>query len=91
MKSNDSHGAEDLLPLVYEELRKLAAAESMRRILIENARRKLRVRHGGELDKVSASATGFDVAAPQLNDAELLRLNDALDASRRMTPARPSW
>src|SRR5262245_26809753 len=34
-----------------------AAAEAMRRILIENARRKLRVRHGGELIKVNASAT----------------------------------
>ena len=56
-----------------------AAAEAMRRILIENARRKLRVRHGGELTKVNASATGFDLAAPQLDDADLLRLNDALD------------
>ena len=51
----------------------------MRRILIDNARRKHRVRHGGELEKVSASATGFDVAAPALDDAELLRLNEALD------------
>lgn len=56
-----------------------AAAESMRRILIDNARRKHRIRHGGELEKVSASATGFDVASPQLNDEELIRLNDALD------------
>jgi len=56
-----------------------AAAEAMRRILIENARRKLRVRHGGQLVKVSASTTSFDVAAPQLDDADLLRLNDALD------------
>jgi RNA polymerase sigma factor (sigma-70 family) len=38
------------------------------------------VRHGGELKKVNASATGFDVAAPQLDDADLLRLNDALGA-----------
>lgn len=123
MESNDSHRADEILSLVYEELRKLAAAkmaregpdqtlqptalvhevwlrlggdnqpawknrahffaaaaEGMRRILIENARRKLRVRHGGELDKVSASATGFDVPAPQLNDAELLRLDEALDS-----------
>jgi RNA polymerase sigma factor (TIGR02999 family) len=123
MKANDSHGPEEILSLVYEELRKLAAAkmareepgqtlqptalvhevwlrlggeiqpawknrahffaaaaEGMRRILIENARRKLRVRHGGELDKVSASATGFDVPAPQLHDSELLRLDDALDS-----------
>src|SRR5437667_6508980 len=86
----DSKAAQDLLPLVYEELRKLAAhkmaneapgqtlqptalvheawlrlvrsdqqswqnrahffgaaAEAMRRILIENARRKRALRHGG--------------------------------------------
>jgi RNA polymerase sigma factor (TIGR02999 family) len=57
-----------------------AAAESMRRILIENARRKLRIRHGGELTRVNASATGFDIAAPQLNDVDLICLNDALEA-----------
>ena len=56
-----------------------AAAEGMRRILIDSARRKLRIRHGGELEKVSASATGFDLASPELDDAELLLLNDALD------------
>src|SRR5947208_7108125 len=87
----DSKAAQDLLPLVYEELRKLAAhkmaneapghtlqptalvheawlrlagegaeqwngrghffaaaAEAMRRILVENARRKQRLKHGGE-------------------------------------------
>src|SRR5258708_29767295 len=57
-----------------------AAAEAMRRILIENARRRRALRHGGEFEKVSANATGFDVAAPQMDDAELLLLNDAMDA-----------
>jgi RNA polymerase sigma factor (TIGR02999 family) len=57
-----------------------AAAEAMRRILIENARRKRAVRHGGELEKVSASATGFDFASPEADDEELLLINDALDA-----------
>ena len=56
-----------------------AAAEGMRRILIDSARRKLRIRHGGDLEKVSASATGFDIANPELDDAGLLVLNDALD------------
>jgi RNA polymerase sigma factor (TIGR02999 family) len=56
-----------------------AAAEGMRRILIENARRKRAVRHGGELAKVSASETGFDVAAAHEADDELLLVNDALD------------
>jgi RNA polymerase sigma factor (TIGR02999 family) len=96
--SGDRAAAEQLLPLVYDELRRLAArkmsvekpgqtlnatalvheaylrligskegekqkwdgrghffaaaAEAMRRILVENARRKSRVKHGGELDRV---------------------------------------
>lgn len=57
-----------------------AAAEAIRRILIENARRRQAVRHGGGLEKVSANATGFDVAAPEMGDTELLRLNEALEA-----------
>src|SRR5687768_9141350 len=92
IQSGDPAAAEQLLPLVYEELRRLAAcrlahespgqtlqatalvheaylrlvdvdepqswngrghffaaaAEAMRRILIENARRKLSPKHGGE-------------------------------------------
>ncbi len=56
-----------------------AAAEAMRRILIENARRKHAVRHGGELEKVSANSTGFDIAAPELGSAELLLLHEALN------------
>jgi RNA polymerase sigma factor (TIGR02999 family) len=118
----DPEAADQILPLVYDELRKLAAAkmagesagqtlqptalvheawlrlggdaqpqwksraqffaaasEAMRRILIDNARRRRAIRHGGDLEKVSASVTGFDVAAPELADAELLRLNEALD------------
>lgn len=56
-----------------------AAAEGMRRILIENARRRKAQRHGGGLERLSAHATGFDLAAPA-DDDELLRLHDALDA-----------
>src|SRR5262245_46815560 len=96
IESGDSSAAEQLLPLVYDELRKLAAhrlarekpgqtlqatalvheafvrlvdgvasqqwdgrghffaaaAEAMRRILVENARRKLRVKRGGERKRV---------------------------------------
>jgi RNA polymerase sigma factor (TIGR02999 family) len=52
----------------------------MRRILIENARRKRAVRHGGDYAKVSANETGFDLAAPTESDDELLLLNEALDA-----------
>lgn len=122
IEQGDPHAAGELLPLVYDELRKLAAsklaresggqtlqatalvhevwlrlggdqqpawanrahffaaaAEGMRRILIDNARRKLAQRHGGGLEKLSASDTGFDLAsAPE--DNELLLINEALDA-----------
>jgi RNA polymerase sigma factor (TIGR02999 family) len=121
--AGEATAAEQILPLVYGELRKLAAAklaressahtlqptalvheawlrlggdvqeswknrahffaaaaEAMRRILIENARRRQAACHGGGLEKVSANATGFDVAAPELADGDLLLVNDALDA-----------
>ena len=115
--------AEELLPLVYEDLRRVAAAklaresaactlqptalvpeawlrlggdaqapwanrayffgaaaEAMRRILIENARRKHAARRGGNLTHVNVSDTGFDVASPAADDTELLLVNEALDA-----------
>src|SRR5262245_57842939 len=106
IEKGDPQAPERLLPIVYEELRKLAAtrlaqekpgqtlqatalvheaylrligppalspdsqapsfssrghffaaaAEAMRRILVENARRKQRVKHGGELDRVELAA-----------------------------------
>lgn len=115
----DKTAPEELLPLVYEELRRLAAirlaeeaegqtlqptalvheawiklvgnrhqewrgrghflgaaAESMRRILIDRARRRNRVRHGAGLRRVNLDAV--DVAATT-DDDTLLRLNDALE------------
>ena len=54
-----------------------AAAEAMRRILIDNARRKRAQRHGGGLERLSVDFTGFDVAAP-MADAEVLLLDEAL-------------
>jgi RNA polymerase sigma factor (TIGR02999 family) len=115
----DPHAAGELLPLVYDELRKLAArrlaqekpghtldatslvheaylrlaggdaqqafdgrghffaacAEAMRRILVENARRKGREKHGG--GRARADIDGLDVAAPQRAD-DLLALDEAL-------------
>ena len=111
--------AEELLPLVYEELRKLAAAkmanerpgqtlqptalvheawlrltgnenqewnnrghffaaaaEAMRRILVENARRKQRVKHGGEMQRADLAA--LDVAIIT-HDEHLLAVDEALD------------
>lgn len=123
IERGEPHAAEALLPLVYEELRRLAAAklaretpgqtlqptalvheawlrlggdhqpswdsrahffaaaaESMRRILIDNARRKRAVRHGGDLARVSSDSTGFDLPSPSDDDEELLLVNEALDA-----------
>jgi RNA polymerase sigma factor (TIGR02999 family) len=115
----DPHAANELLPLVYEELRKLAAqkmarenpgqtlqatalvheawlrlggddqpawdnrahffaaaAEAMRRILIDNARRKQTLRHGGDAVRVNLDA--LELAA-NLDDEQLLALSDALE------------
>ena len=55
-----------------------AAAEAMRRILVDNARRRRAVRHGGGLRKLSVDQTGFDVAAPQLDDEGVILLDEAL-------------
>ena len=50
-----------------------AAAEAMRRILVESARRKKRLRHGGDLQRVE-----LNEPAARDADAELLDLDDAL-------------
>jgi RNA polymerase sigma factor (TIGR02999 family) len=119
MEHGDPTAADELLPLVYDELRKLAAvrmanespnqtlqptallheawlrltggnnpsfanrahffaaaAEAIRRILIDKARRKQALRHGGgqqrvELDEVEIAAPG--------DDQEILDVHEALD------------
>jgi RNA polymerase sigma factor (TIGR02999 family) len=125
--AGDGSAAADLLPLVYAELRKLAAArlagekaghtlqptalvheaylrlvgpgqaphwngrghffaaaaEAMRRILVERARRKGRIRHGSGLGRVDL--LDAEVAAPA-DDDQLLRLDGALT---RLAAARP--
>lgn len=66
-----------------------AAAEGMRRILIDNARRKKALRHGGALARVNASDTGFDLAAASTTpDDELLLVNEALDALAAHDPRK---
>jgi RNA polymerase sigma factor (TIGR02999 family) len=52
-----------------------AAGEAMRRILVEIARRKQRLKHGGDLDRVDIEKV--DLAAP-LPDDELLAVDEAL-------------
>jgi RNA polymerase sigma factor (TIGR02999 family) len=130
IESGDQQAAEELLPLVYEELRKLAAArmanerpnhtlqatalvheayvrlvndekaqnwdsrghffsaaaEAMRRILVDNARRKNRPKHGGGLERVELSESA--VVADNLQGFELLDLNDALEALAAKDPRK---
>jgi RNA polymerase sigma factor (TIGR02999 family) len=52
-----------------------AAAEAMRRILVENARRKGRARHGGDLRRADFLDNNAGADAPQ---DEVLGVNDAL-------------
>ena len=52
-----------------------AAAEAMRRILVENARRKRQLKRGGQLQRVDLE--GVELPAPMPDD-ELLALDDAL-------------
>jgi RNA polymerase sigma factor (TIGR02999 family) len=53
-----------------------AAAEAMRRILIDRARRKLTVRHGGGFERVDLE--GQDLAVPGA-DQQLLAVHEVLD------------
>ena len=119
--SEDPKAADELLPLVYQELRRLAAArmaneapgqtlqatalvheawirllgpegnqqswgnrahffaaaaEAMRRILIERARKKKRVKHGGDLKRIDLAA--IDVAE-NVDPDVLLEMDEALE------------
>ena len=120
IESGDPSAAEQLLPVVYEELRKLAAqklalenpgqtlqatalvhdayvrmvdvekaqhwnsrghffgaaAEAMRRILVENARRRAREKHGG--DRIREELASSEIAAPEVA-GDLLALDEALE------------
>jgi RNA polymerase sigma factor (TIGR02999 family) len=125
----DPHAASELLPLVYEELRRLAAqklareakgqgidatslvhaaylrlvgdeqgpawdgrghffaaaAEAMRRILIDNARRQRRPKHGGDRRRVDLEAA--DIVAGSKPE-ELLALDEALTRLAAESPAK---
>jgi RNA polymerase sigma factor (TIGR02999 family) len=129
IESGDPTAAEQLLPLVYDELRKLAAqkmaqekpgqtlqatalvhdayirlvdvekaqhwnsrghffsaaAEAMRRILVERARRKLGPKRGGGRVPLDFNEA-LDVAAPQCDD--LVTLDVALDELEHEAPAK---
>ncbi len=60
-----------------------AAAEAMRRILVENARHKKRLKHGGHLQRVDIAEV--ELASPMPDD-ELLALDEAL---RKLAQTHP--
>lgn len=65
-----------------------AAAEAMRRILIDQARRKQRVRHGGELERAESDAAEEVVMESGLTTEELLALDMALDELAAYDPRK---
>lgn len=126
LQQGEAKAAEELLPLVYDQLRKLAAhkmsneppgqtlqptalvheawlrlagppdqvwngrghffaaaAEAMRRILVENARRKQRAKHGGGLQRTGLTALDL---AQTTGDDQLLAVNEALDRLAALDP-----
>lgn len=60
-----------------------AAAEAMRRILVENARRKMRLKRGGGLDRVPLD--GLDIAA-SAQDEQVLAVSESLDRLAALDP-----
>jgi RNA polymerase sigma factor (TIGR02999 family) len=128
IEQGDPHAAEELLPLVYDELRKLAAqhvaheksgltlqatalvheaylrlagtknarhwdsrghffaaaAEAMRRILVEDARRKRAIKHGGQVRRVDVDVERLE--NPR-HDDEILAVDEALVRLARANPA----
>jgi RNA polymerase sigma factor (TIGR02999 family) len=62
-----------------------AAAEAMRRILVERARKKARVRHGGRLERVDLDRV---LLAVQDNDDTILAIDEALEKLAAQSPAK---
>jgi RNA polymerase sigma factor (TIGR02999 family) len=62
-----------------------AAAEAMRRILVDNARRHSQLKRGGNQERVELCETR--IAAP-LQDEKLLLVNDALEVLAREDPVK---
>ena len=61
-----------------------AAAEAMRRILVDNARRKKAARHGGGLQKVELE----EVEAASANDEQVLAVHEALEEFAKREPQK---
>ncbi len=60
-----------------------AAARAMRRILVDSARQRLALRHGGGVEKVTFADVQVQAEDPQLN---LLALDEALTALQGVDP-----
>ena len=129
LEQGDAKAAEELLPLVYEELRGLAAgrmaneiagqtlqptalvheawlrlggdeapsfqnrahffgaaAEAMRRILIERARRRVAAKRGGGV--VMVDVEGIEIPSPVADDDQLLAVNEALEKFAMLDPRK---
>ncbi len=65
-----------------------AAAEAMRRILVDRARHKLAARHGGGLERVDVD--DIEIAAPVKRSDRLLAIHEALDRFATEDPQRPN-
>ena len=63
------------------------AAEAMRRILVDRARRKRRIRHGGDRERVPLSDAEAEVA-DEAPAEELLALDEVLDRFAAKHPAK---
>ena len=62
-----------------------AAAEAMRRILVENARRKNRLKHGGDLDRLEVELADLPT---RMADDDLLALDEALEKLQQQDPVK---
>jgi len=60
-----------------------AAAEAMRRILVENARRKLRLKRGGGAERVELNESAIEAPA---DDEKVIKVNEALETLATENP-----
>src|ERR1017187_6633096 len=63
-----------------------AAAEAMRRILIEHARRRLAAKRGAGVEVVDLD--GLEISSPVADDDQLLAVNDALEKFTTVDPRK---
>jgi len=62
-----------------------AAAEAMRRILVDRARRRQRLRHGGDLERADQELDALESAVP---DERVIAIHDALEALEAADPLK---